>query len=187
MTTEYGSILTEKTTAGEARKALRKNLNWLWIVLLAVGSIGLAVYIFVATFWEEVYGYEPLWAEIVLLISAVPFAVGLIFTLATRSQKKADSKTDNIDTTCEFFSDCIIFREFKNGEQMGVLRVAYAQILRTKEREKFLYFGLTQEIFYPVFIDGLSEVELNTVKKQLKMPVAESAEIIELRQCELIN
>ena len=187
MITEYGSVLTEKITAGEARKALRKNLKWLWIALLVVGSIGLAAYIFGSTFWEETYGYEPLWAEIVLIVSAVPFAVGLIFTLATRSQKKTDSKTDNIQTTCEFFSDCIIFREFKDGEQIGVMRIEYAKVLRSKQRENFLYFGVTLEVFYPVFIGGLTEVEVNTIKKQLKIPTPENAEIIELKQCELVN
>ena len=187
MITEYGSVLTEKTTAGAARKALRKNLKWLWIVLLVVGSIGLAVYIFGATYFEEVHGYEPLWAEIVLLISAVPFAVGLIFTLATRSQKKVESKTDNIQTTSEFFSDCIIFREFKDGEQMGVRRIEFGKIVRTKEREGFLFFGVGFDMFYPVYLYGLTEAEINTIKKQLKMPTSENVEIVELKNCELTN
>ena len=187
MITEYGSVLTEKTTAGEARKALAKNLKWLWVALLVVGAVGVVTYIFVATFWGEIYGYEPVWAEIILVVSAIPFAVGLIFTIAVRSQKKIDSKTDNILTSSEFFSDCILFREFKDGEQVGVLRIDYAKILRIKHRGNFLYFGITQGVFYPVFIGGLSETEVNTIKKQLKILLDNNADILELKPCDLLN
>lgn len=187
MITEHGSVLTQKTTAGDARKALTKKLSWLWIVFLVVGAVGLVAYIFGTTFLEEVYGYKSELLNIVLLLFAIPFAIGLIFTLAIRSQKKADLKTDNIQTNSEFFSDCIILREFKDGEQIGVFRIDYAQILRIKQRESFLYITIVQGVAYPVFLSGISETELNTVKKQLKLPVPEGAEILELKQCELLN
>lgn len=187
MITEYGSIITEKNTAGEARKALTKNLKWLWIVLLIVGSVGLIAYIFGATYFEEVYGYKPQWADIILVLSAVPFAIGLIFTLATRSQKKAELKTNDILTNSEFFSDCIIFREYKDSEQMGVIRIDYSRILRVKLRGNFLYFGIAQGVFYPVYIGNLTETELNTIKKQLKILPNADAETVELKKCELSN
>ncbi len=187
MVTEHGSVLTEKTTAGEARKALTKNLKWLWIALLIVGAMGLAAYIVVATIWEEVYGYEPKWAEILLILSAIPFAIGLIFTLATRSQKKADLKTDNIKTNSEFFSDCIILREFKDGEQVGVIRIDYSKILRVKRRGEFLYLTITQGIAYPVYLGSLTQEELNTIYKTLKLPAAEGAQILELKECDSTN
>ena len=187
MITEYGSVLTEKTTAGEARKALTKNLKLLWIALLIVGSIGIVAYIFFATFWEEIYGYEPDWAEIILVLSAIPFAVGLIFTLATKSQKKVDSKTDDIQTNSEFFADCLIFREFKDGEQLGIFRIDYNQILRVKQRDSFLYLTIAQGISYPVFVGGISEIELTSIKRQLKMPIDKDAETLELKVCDLLN
>lgn len=187
MITEHGSVLTEKITAGEARKALTKNLKWLWIALLIVGAIGIAGYIFAVTFWEEVYGRAPEWAEIILWLSAIPFAVGLIFTLATNSQKKADLKTANIQSSSQFFADCIIYREFRDGEQIGVIRLDYNNILRVKERGGFLYLTVAQGISYPVLAAGLTETELNTVKKQLKMPVEQGAQTIELKVCDLLN
>lgn len=193
MITEYGSVLTPKTTAGEARKAFAnyfgwiQKLKWLWIVLIVIGAIGLVAYIGLATYWEEVYGYEPNWVELILIASAVIFAVGLVFVLMVRFAKKEQLKTDDILTNCEFFSDCIIFREFKDGEQLGVFRINYTQILAVKQREGFIYCTIAQGIAYPVFINGLSQAELNTIHKQLKLPVSENAGIIELKQCELLN
>ncbi|MCH5148839.1 MAG: hypothetical protein J1G05_05720 [Clostridiales bacterium] len=193
MITEYGSILTEKTTVGEARKARTKNLLWLWIVLLIIGSIGVAVYI-VGTVLQEIYPDDFKWAD-AFIFAAVPFALGLIFTLATRIQKKDDLKTDGLITNSEFFSDCIIFRSFKGDEQISVIRINYLQIVLTKKRSNFLYVLVTQGVYYPIFVGGLSQTELNTLDRclklhvynQLKLPVPETTDTIELKPCELLN
>lgn len=185
MITEYGSVLTEKATVGEARKARTKNLMWLWITLLVIGAIGVVLYI-VGTVLDEVYEGGAEWSD-AFIFAVVPFTLGLIFVLAIRMQKKSDLMTDDIQTGSEFFSDCIIIRSFKNDEQISVIRLNYSQILLVKRRASFLYLMIAQGISYPVYIGGLSETELNTVNKQLKLPVSESAEIIELKQCELIN
>lgn len=187
MSSEVGSVITEKTTSAEANNALTKKLKWLWLALLVLGAIGVAAYIFISVSWEEIYGYEPEWSEIILILSAVPFSVGLIFTLATRSQRKADLKNANIQSSSQFFSDCIIYREFSGGEQIGVIRIDYNNILRTKQREGFIYLTVAQGVLYPVSVKCLTDEELNTVKKQLKMPVDENARTLELKVCDLVN
>ena len=185
MINEYGSIRTEQIAVGEARKARVKNMLWLWIVLLIVGAIGVVAYL-VGSVLEELYQSEFVWVDIALF-AVVPFTVGLIFVLAIRLQKKADLNTNEILTGCEFFSDCIIFREFKDNEQLGVFRITYSQIVLVKQRASFLYCTIPQGIAYPVYLGGLTQVEINTIKKQLKLPVSEGAETIALKECSLVN
>ena len=185
MINEYGSIRTERIAVGEARKARTVNLIWLWIVFLVIGSIGVGAYV-VGTVLEEVYQSEFAWVD-VTLFAVIPFTVGLIFVLATRIQKKADLNTDDILTGCEFFSDCIIFREFKDDEQLGVFRITYPQILLVKQRASFLYCTIPQGIAYPVYLGGLTQIEINTIRKQLKLPVPESGETVVLKECNLVN
>lgn len=185
MTTEYGSVLTEKATVGEARKARAKNLIWLWITLLVIGSIGLGAYI-VGVVLEEIYEGARKWTD-ALIYAVIPFSLGLILVLSTRIQKKNDLKTDGMLTCSEFFSDCIIVRAFNDNEQTSVIRIGYSQILLVKRFKSFLYLTVAQGIAYPVFIGGLSETELNTVNGKLKLPVPEGARILELKSCELIN
>lgn len=181
----YGSILTEKITVGEARKARTKNMSWLWIILLVIGAIGVLGYL-VGTVLEEIYESEFWWVD-ALLFAVIPFALGLIFTLALRIQKKSEIKTDDISTNCELFSDCLIFREFRDGEQLGVFRITYPQILSVKQRGCFLYCIIAQGIAYPLFLGGISEAEINTIRKQLKLRVSENADTVELKQCNLVN
>ena len=185
MSGESGSVQTRKTTVSEARKALSENLKWLWITLLVLGSVGVAAYV-VGTVLEEVYGNKQDWTD-VLLIAVVPFTVGLIFIIAGRSQKKADLQTDNIQTNSEFFSDCIILREFKEGEQVGVIRLDYNKILSIKQRGSFIYLTIATGISYPVFMGGLTEIEVNTVKKYLNIQVDCNVQTLELRVCDLLN
>ena len=193
MITGYGSILTEKATVGEARKARTKNILWLWIIFLVIGSIGVLGYI-VGSVLQELYPDDFKWTDI-LLLAVIPFTLGLIFTLATRIQKKDDSKTNDLVTCSEFFSDCIIFRSFKGDEQISVIRVNYTQIVLTNRRINFLYIMVPQGVSYPVFVGGLSQTELNTIDHQLKipvykrqnMPVPEARDTIELKPCELLN
>ena len=185
MITEYSSIRTEQIAVGEARKARTKNLIWLWIVLLVIGSIGVGAYI-VGTVLDEVLEGGAKWSD-ACLYAVIPFTIGLIFTLATRIQKKADLNTNDILTNCEFFSDCIIFREFRDDEQLGVFRITYQQILLVKQRGSFLFCTIPQGIAYPVYLGGLTQVEINTVRKQLKLPVSEGVETVGLKECNLVN
>ena len=186
MITEYGSVLTDKTTVGEARK-VRTKLIWLWVTLFVVGLMCLISNIIVGAVWETVFGCKAEWADH-LFVSAITMITGLIIALFTRSRAKADlMKTDNIETNCELFSDCIIFREFKGDEQLGVFRINYIQILAVKQRENFIYCTIAQGIAYPVFLGGISETEINTIKKQLNLPISSTAETLKLKQCELLN
>ena len=193
MITEYGSVLTGKTTVGEARKARTKNLLWLWIIMLVIGAIGVLGYIAGAVL-QELFPEDFKWTDN-FLFAVVPFTLGLIFTLATRIQKKDDAKTNGLVTCSEFFSDCIIFRAFKGDEQISVIRVNYTQIVLTKKRVNYLYIMLPQGVSYPIFVGGLSQTELNTVNRQLKIPVykqlnmsvPETDDTIELKPCTLVN
>lgn len=187
MITERSSILSDKTSAGAARGSLLKKISWLWIVLLVIGAALLIGYIAASTVYEELNGKAPWWGDLLLFGGAIPFAIGLIFTLATRSQLKADRKTEQIITHCEFFSDCFILREFKEEEQVGVLRIDYKNVLRSKQRGEYIYVYIAQAVAYPVWVKSLSDSELFTVKKLLKIPVKGEGGEVELKPCDLIN
>lgn len=180
MVTEQNTIKTEISDFESVRKTLWQKYFICSVVLLVIGVAGVLAYIILSTVWETLYEYSPAWFD-ALLIFAVPLGVGLVFTLSFRSTFKQVKKLSGIKDEYEFYSDCFIVREQQDGEEKAVIRIEYNKIVKTKEKGKFIF---TRQLgggsAFPIDITALSQVELNTVKKLLKLPVPQDAEILEL-------
>lgn len=179
MITEKNIIKTEFSDFKTFQKTLWQKLYICSIVALAVGICGVLAYIVLSTVWETLYEYSPAWCE-ALLVFAVPLGIGIVFTLTFRSMFKQSEKQSDLTYVYEFYSDCFIFREFRGGEETAVVRLEYNRIVKAKEKGQFVVLRQLGGASLPIDKTKLSEAELNTLKKLLRLPVPQNAEITEL-------
>lgn len=185
MVTEKGSIINRTVLCEKVQKQNSRTLFIVSLVCLIVGAIGLAAYIGVSTYLGTVYDDAPAWCD-ALLVFAVPFAFGLIFLLTIHSLVKQARKNSGVINEYEFFADCIMAREIRGEEVCATVRMDYAQIVKTKEKGEYLFFYYqVKQFLYPIEKAALTTEELNTIKKLMRAPVPEGAEIIELCKFEI--
>lgn len=180
MITEKNTIKTGFSDFKRLQKVLWQKLYICSIAALAVGAAGVLAYIILSTVWETLYGYSPAWCE-ALLAFAVPFGIGIVFVMTFRSTFKQGEKLSDAANVYEFYSDCFMVRELHGGVETGVARIEYGRIVRVKEKERYLlvrYIGGGAAL--PIDKTALSEEELNTVKKLLRMQVGQGASVIGL-------
>lgn len=166
MITQFGSISAECNDRAVAQKQLTKSLYAVSLVSFIIGTIGILTYIVAGVVYEVMYEQELPALDVLLVISAVLFGFGLVFVITVRKQNKDAVKFNGCSLSYEFFADCIIVREFKYGEQTGVIRWNYAQITKCRQKNNYIYIFMV----YPLDISPLTAEELNTVKSLLKLP-----------------
>lgn len=166
MITQSGSISAECNDRAAAKKMLTKKLYTVSLASFIVGIIGILIYIVAGVAYEIMYEQELPVLDVLLVISAVLFGFGLVFVITVRKQNKDAVKFNGCSLSYEFFADCIIVREFKYGEQTGVVRWNYAQVTKCRQKNNYIYIFMA----YPLDISPLTAEELNTVKSLLKLP-----------------
>ncbi len=178
MVTERNSIYVQFKITEEAQKKLSKKLYIFSVVMLVVGCVGLAAYLILAVVFEN----PPAWTE-AFLAFAVPFGVGLVFLLSVRSQLKQVRKFSGAVNGYEFYSNKLIYEEWRGGEKLATTGVDYNFLTSAKQKRGFLlfYYALRASNFV-IDKSSLTEAELNTIKKLLKMQIAENAETLQLSE-----
>lgn len=179
MITENNTIKTEFSDFKRVQKALFQKLFVCSVVALIIGAIGVLAYIILATVWETLYEYTPAWCD-ALLVFAVPLGIGIVFTLSFRSTFKQAEKLAGSVNEYEFYSDCVIIREINNGKEVAGRRTEYNRINTTQKGQYLLIRYLNNNQALPIDTATLSERELNTIKKLLRLDVPEGAETIQL-------
>lgn len=180
MVTQSGTIKTEFSDFGGMLTALRKNAKIGLIIMLVIGAIGLVAYIAVSTVLETNYESAPAWCD-ALLVFAVPFAFGLVFSIIFTALEKQARKNVGAVNIYEFFSDCFIIRGARGGMQTSVFRAEYAKVTKVFEKGNYLIFYYTAStLLFPLDKSQLTEEELNTVKKLLRAPVPQDAQTLDL-------
>lgn len=180
MVTEQNTIKTEFSDFKKLQKFLWQKLYICSIVSLVVGVIGVLAYIIVSTVWETLYEYSPAWSE-ALLAFAVPLGIGIVFVLSFRSTFKQGEKLADAANVYEFYSDCVIVHELHGGVETGVARMEYTKIAKTAGKGQFLLIRyICGGSALPIDKTTLSQTELNTVKKLLRLEVPQNADIKEL-------
>jgi len=180
MITQNNTIKTEFSDFVGVQKKISSTLKIISIILLVTGSLGLVAYIAVSTALETIYESAPVWCE-ALLVSAVPFAFGLIFLLTINARIKQSGKNAGTVNSYEFFSDCLVIRSSRAGMQLGVFRADYSKIIKTAEKGGYLlfYYAASAAVF-PLDKTKLTAEELNTVKKLLRARLPEGAQTLNL-------
>lgn len=182
MITERNSIISEITDMAKVKRETNRLYAVLSAISLVVGTIGIIAYIVLGTVWETLYEYTPKWCD-ALLVFAVPFALGLVFTLTLRSQSKQIKKSNSANVY-EFFADGMLIRETRGGEEVAVVRADYNKILKISENWKYIKVRFIN-VFASLPIDKstFTEEELFTVKKLLSLKIPQDARTLELAPC----
>ena len=187
MITENGSIKTEMTSYEKAWRQYTKGSFTVAVICLALGSVGVGVYLTFDILSVFNITEEPMtW---ILILVAVPFAFGLIFTLIHKKQYRDLRETEqSAKSTYEFFSDYFTYVTEGEGvtvpdgksNELGASgvnvvseRIDYRQIIKHKETKDFLF--VTTDMKNIIFIDKnpLLEREVSTLRKLFWFPVDE--------------
>lgn len=180
MITEKNTILTEFTLTEELQKKFSHKLFVVSLILLIAGAVGLAVYFASVVYYIAFFDESPAWCE-ALLLFAIPFAFGLIMLITVRTQIKNAKKISGVKNVYEFYSDCLIAKEIRNGEQTAVVRIEYGKIVKTKDTpEVFYFYYVVKTLAYPINKAGLTAAEFGTVKKLFGCKINEGEEVLSL-------
>lgn len=179
MITEKGTIITEFGDFYNLQKQLVKKPMIISIILLAVGSVGLAAYLIISFAFTWLYDQTPAWSEFLLLF-ALPFGLGVVFVPTLKARVKQSIKNTGRKNVYEFYSDCIIAKEISGGVTVATVRFDYAKIVKLKEIENYLFFCYeVKSLAYAIDKNTLDEKELATVKNLFKKDL-EGAEVLTL-------
>ena len=185
MISEKSSIINRTVLSEKIQKKYLRNLFIISLVCLIVGACGVVAYIALGVTLDDGNGKAPAWCD-ALLVSAVPFAFGLIFILTINSLIRQSRKNSGVINEYEFFADCIMAREIRGDEVTANVRMEYNKVVKTRQvGEYFFFFYEVKSLSYPIDTTALSEAELNTVKKLLGANVPEGAETVELSPFEI--
>lgn len=170
MLTDSGSIKTNEVDFEDAMVKYRKKYKILWLVMLIVGAAGLVAYFSLLVALEIIYKREFPWLD-VMFIFAVPFALGLIFTVSIARIHKYELREEKVGA-CEFFADCFFCTvrasaSFQTSPTQ--LKLNYSDGIYKCENEKYAYIYVPEKrYFLPFGKDGLSVAELNGIRKNFK-------------------
>ena len=185
MITEKGSIKTVLTSYEEGWRQYTKGSFTFAIICLAIGSVGVGAYLTFDILSVFNITEEPMiW---ILILVAVPFTFGLIFTLGLKRNYRELRETEQrAKSTCEFFSDYFTYvtegegisaagaesnGEGASGVQVVSERIAYSQIIKHKETKDFLFVTTDMKNIIVIDKTPLLEREINTLRKLFWFPV----------------
>lgn len=161
MLNDNKSITTATVELSVPLSEYRKKFKFVSLLLFIIGLIGVVAYIVLSTLYDIKYGKDPVWVKL-LLISAVPFTLGLIgFITVVRLNKRAAQAKDFAN--CVFYGDCF----FYNVENKSSLKFVYADAVLKSENENYGYIYVFSKGEFAVFSkEDLSETEINTIRKK---------------------
>lgn len=114
----------------DVQRAVNKKKKNLAAAVLVFGTAGVLAYIVLGAFIEES------WTEI-LLVFAVPFALGLIWVLALRRTEK-DVPFAGAVNTYEFDESGFAVRTEKDGAVLGEYRIEYKDVAKANRAGGYL-------------------------------------------------
>lgn len=128
-----------------------------WIAT-TIGAIGILLYIFSDLIFGEVAWTNYLW------LFSLPFGFGIVYliTLTKLYKKPIDEQNVNI---YQFDNEGINVVTFKNGQNLGMVRVFYNQIEKIKDTNKYLFLYVNKYSAFPVLKKELSQSEIETIKQ----------------------
>lgn len=173
--TENGSIKIETQINADMQREYLRKLYIISLVSLISGCIGLAAYIVWVVLVTGTEAREP--SIMMLILFAVLFGFGLVFLLACKKTVKNTGKSGIKLESCEFFNNYIIAEDYLGGEKVATVKIYYRQIVKRRETKNFLFIFLRPGAAIPVSKAGLSEGELNALRKLVGLPVKGNTEI----------
>ena len=176
MITDKGSIKTASVSVESALVVYRRKIKIIALIMLVVGSVGLAAYIALSTAFDEIKWLTA------LRVFAVPFTLGLIGTVTIARVHKRE-KLNPTTCRCEFFAD-FFFCTTKTApprESSDTDKFAYMDAILKSENEKYGYiYVLSRGVFVPFGKEDLTDEELNAIRKNFRKPVQDGEDLAKL-------
>lgn len=155
-------MITIKTDIDEkAQKALSKGVIIFCIVSLALGSVGLLLYIGLTMFYENIY-------LDILLLFCIPFSLGLVYIIMINKNIKTMAKS-NITNEYEYNIDHIFVTSYKNGEQFGTQKVYYKDVFKTRETDEYIFIYVNRISAFILKKSNATSEQLTIIKRLLKL------------------
>lgn len=151
---KYLKFDTKRTA--QTQKALNGVMQTVNLVLIIIGSAGVAAYIALATFINP----TPVWVN-ALLAFALPFAYGLVMFLTVKSANKNVILSGESIQSC-FYSDRFVVSFLKDGMKISENTYSYGGITRCKTKYNHYLISVGYEKI-PVCLDDMDEREKATL------------------------
>ena len=172
------NIKTARIAVAPALNLYRKKLKIISLIMLAVGAVGIVLYLVLSIVFADDSGEAPLWVR-AFLVLAVPFTLGLIgFIVIVRLHKR--EVAEGREAEILFYADCFVYsskslKELSESRQ----RFAYSDAALKGENEKFGYIFVNSKGLFLVFSkEGISDCELNAIRKCFRRsPDGETCEL----------
>ena len=172
------NIKTARIPVAPALNFYRKRLKIISLLMLAVGAVGIVLYLVLGVVFAEDSGEAPRWVNSFLVL-AVPFTLGLIgFIVIIRLHRRETA--EGREAEISFYADCFVYSS-KSLKELSETRqrFAYSEAALKRESEEFGYIFVNGKGLFLVFSKaGLKEEELNTVRKNFNVSV--DGETVEL-------
>ncbi len=177
MISERGTIIVSTAMDERMQKELSRTSLITSVVLLVIGCVGLVAYIALSVLLEVFGVPEPDSTNILLILGAICFVLGLFLLLLLKSVIKKIRNTARVNNY-EFFNGYFIISETNYGELTATVKVYNSQIIKGKETKNYLFFFIQSSAAFPVLKENLTEGELNTLRRLFKLRVTGEATVI---------
>ena len=169
------NIKTARIPVAPALNLYRKKLKIICLIMLAVGAVGIVLYLVLGTVFADDSGEAPVWVNSFLIL-AVPFTLGLIgFIVIIRLHKR--EVAEGREAEMVFYADCFVYSS-KSLKELSetTQRFAYSDAALKCENEKFCYIFVNSKGLFLVFSkEGLHEEQLNAIRKNFNKPTCGGA------------
>lgn len=114
------------------------------IVAMIAGGIGLLTYIVLSVVLDRFPG-----ENILLWVSAVFFAFGLVF-LITATKAKKGPHVGNVENVYEFYPDCLVVTSYRGNEFLAKAKHRYDEIKKFRQTKNFIFLYLKNNSAYMI-------------------------------------
>lgn len=168
MITERGTLKMSCSLDANMQKELNSGANKLAIVMLIVGSIGVAVFLvldIVSIFLET--ETDMYYVFIVVFAAFLGLGIGLKLIINKNMKTVMVVRFNEY----EFFSDHFTINEFMNNELVATGKIYNTQITKARESKNYFFFFINTAVAYPVDKSLLGEAEANTLRGIFRLPL----------------
>ena len=150
------------TTINEkVQKDILKTQYIVCLVMLIVGILGTVAYIVLQTIFDNSL-FE------IMLLFAVFFGFGLVFTISTTSTIKKAGQNP-FTNKYEFDADTLHIITLKGEEVVITATTKYSELYKIKETNKYLLLYINKMSVFPILKSEINESDLTEIRKLLKI------------------
>ena len=149
------------TIDATVQKDILKTQYIVCLVMLIIGTIGIVAYIVLQTIFDNSL-FD------IMLLFAVLFGFGLVFTINTTSTIKKVGENP-FTNKYAFDTDTLHIESIRGTEVVSTATTKYAELFKIKENDKYLLLYLNKMSVFPILKSELSAADLVDIRRLLKI------------------